>query len=1607
MTLQATIAAALDMWREEAVAQVGPVAFRAYAATHRDEIVATIEKWARKKTAPRSAGDRVAANLAILELLREKSDDQLTRDDLAILDRYTGWGGLPSERAEQAGWSLETIAGTDEYYTPIEVADAIGAALAPCLATLAGRTGTIKALEPAAGTGRLIRGIEGAAVNVSIEWTAIELSPIAGRILPLLHPSATVYRQGFEQWVSEHGAAVQGKLRLIVSNPPFSDRGLAHAEHPDYKEGPAYAYFMRRSLDLLAPGGLGVIVTPRSFLDAERSRELRSRVLARHHLVAAFRLPARTFAGASAISDVVILRARGGELTELDNDDAYIAAGNYFTETPDHVLESVDFPAIVERGGCFSCCAATRQTSSTDRSTPSTDPLEIASSLGYRILHLRGLLNDGDPTAYGRWSELRRDLDDFRSSEFVERHDGSSNPWVWPKLVAQAVDDEGIDSYLNAFTRDGDFETWLESMAKPYHRYRGDPHNVADQAAWLFRLLGVVELETLVSLHSDVGGHMGADDIRDTLTGAGWNVALHESETRLEPDRVYYTGDLWPKYDAVREHEEYAGQVERLRRAIASVPIEDVDLSPRSSSWIPISQLTKWVGRLTGDSVQLERRGGLIQLEEVPYSESGEQPITDELRCLLAWLNFDKRGFKPRKSPAIDVDEVELDRLREVDQHRMRWATRWLSSWRSFATAWPGRRASLGKAYNRAFRGLVRREYEGHPLTIPRWATSMRVRLRPHQIHAARRAIDERQGLIALDTGLGKTYTGIAVLATGRAQGWARRPVIVCPNSLVWKWFDDLAKVLRDYRVAVIGSHRHRRHHGADVDALREQLERGDIDEQEFASAMITSRLDTPRERLEKWQAFEAGGFDAVIMTPQAMAKTTVSDELAERYGHEIEALARMKSLDRPVTVDNGKADGLVWDFVDFLLVDEGADYKNLFTAPTYFGAVPKYAGGSAVSARAWQMHLRAFATRQQNEHGRGVVLMTATPLKNSPIELYNLLHIVNPAIWERAGINCAEQFAERFLRIAAMDAIPDCDMNIAAGPAVVGFRNVDELRGIVGQVVEIKTADDTDLKLPVARKHVVEVDMNPQQRAKYKQELAELGDAGGSASTISTQMRLALVAVHHALDEGYTWETAESGIDGAKPDPQSPKFAAIAERIVASPDCGHIVFMEPKAGHRWLQRVLVDSGIPADRIAVMNSDACRPAERLEIAAAFNGVDGKPHRYDVLIVNSVAYEGMDLQARTCAVHHADLPWTPADLEQRNGRALRQGNRCSTLEIYYYVARGSTDRYRLGIIDGKSNWLRDLLAGKSDIHNPAGAIFSDPGELLIQLANRPEEAKEVLEGVKQRRKGSGERLGVDDTQARNLVRKIAARFRMARESSDPHLAIRMRHEGENLMSELRAFEAKGWVWAKWLEPIHHLMPLIPRSGPPVFEGLRITRLRKRSVDAFEFGRVRNEEYEVIGVRKAGGYKWERLDTAAVANLDIRVEDMPGISETPWPNTDGKQVIASILKRAHVLRSIPWSDWGWSVASQDFLAWAWPKIGHVITKQVRYFGRELPTIEGRKIVLASGRDVKVLIPPTLAGWHRFLRLANRSDLSRDEIEGVAQYWWGRRPPVEEVE
>jgi hypothetical protein len=429
---------------------------------------------------------RTEANLQAMRLVLAKEPGELTAEDLQGIAQYSGWGGLSIESVKAmlpTDLVPESFGLIHEYYTPTIIAESIAELLCPLLPELAGNDGIVRALEPSAGIGRLIRAfnprrclaLEVGGQIKKIAWTAIEFSKVSSTLLRALRPDVDLYHMPMERWIREEGPRFQGTISFVVANPPYGERGVMAREDPDptYKEKRAYAYFMRRALDLLVPGGVGAFLIPAGFMSGNLSRELREKLLRRHHLLGAYRIPSHdrkgrdTVPGASVVMDLVIWRSRGGELTDIDPADEFIADGEYFKTFPTHILGKEDgsfsgddeagtarswrykvtgdfrgFPPLAPRPVCTSCVLTTIATSSagtfqtvtagSDSASASVpDELRPAIELGQRVgRYLVAVGADEADKAAQLWPELHAALEDFAAS--------FGNPWSSKPLRALA-----------------------------------------------------------------------------------------------------------------------------------------------------------------------------------------------------------------------------------------------------------------------------------------------------------------------------------------------------------------------------------------------------------------------------------------------------------------------------------------------------------------------------------------------------------------------------------------------------------------------------------------------------------------------------------------------------------------------------------------------------------------------------------------------------------------------------------------------------------------------------------------------------------------------------------------------------------------------------------------------------------------------------------------------------------------------------------------------------------------------------------------------------------------------------------------------------------------
>ena len=1644
---------------------LGPVLRRIDAANNANFVPEDIpEHW--------TVARRTAANIAAMTVAATIPANAMTAEQRRTVQGYSGWGGLSIQAA--AGKFPRGVPAPEErgliheFFTPSRVAREVARVVAPLVPGLPSDGGFVHALEPAAGIGRFLQAF---ASMPDLEWHAAEYSELSARMLAAVTPGLDLYAGPFERWVRERGPRMAGRMGLVVSNPPYGARGASIADDPDrsYRERMAYHYFLRRTLDFLAPGGLGVFLIPGGFLTSRTAQfvELRTKVLKRHHLSAAYRLPSinekrreAIFPGAMLVTDLIFFRSRGGELDAVDSADSAIIDGRYFQQFPRHILgrevgrdagdddqtrsprwgyqvqgEFTRLPDLVERPICGECkivafpvaralpdapdggrVGVTRAGDS-DVSNLSRE-LASAVTLGMRAdryLALVAAENTEEPPLL--WRELLDGLDAWRTSH--------GNPHGNIDLVKLARGGTtGAERFLSAFDRSGQVIDGLRRKPPVFEpRYTGRIDDVVAQAEHLYRAARALPKRDLLEYHASLGGPVAPTEVLSRVLGAGWCLD-GDDHAQLVPGDVYLTGALWPKLDRLmtRDDAQSVKQRQRLLDAIKPAIFDDIEGVSARQGWLPLDLVAQWVNATyTGyDDVEFVRQGGLVTSKGWQYEELSKKSreMHPEVLLILGWINHDKTMFSPSK-------KFDDDNEKDIDKIRMKKALEWDASFKGWCTATPERRIAVEHAYNRQFRGFVAPTYTAEPLAIARWRKDG-PRLHPHQVAGARRILANRGGLLAFDVGVGKTYTALALLARARQEGWCKRPVVLVPNSIVWKWHADFARVLPDYRVAVIGS-------------KQKTISRGD------RKGLATSDTDTPQERAEKWTRFQAGEYDAVLLTYTALGRTRMNEKAVRTYAEQCEAIEREVALRRRNAAKRKKlserdeailregvaawvaqqmelADGwdydpgIAWDDigVDLLVCDEAQNYKNLYLPEDREGGVPRFMGNPGDgSKRAWQLDFRCAAVRKKTG-GTGIVLLSATPAKNSPLEFYNLIQYVDPDAWRRMGIRDPEQFIDRYLRIE-IKAVVTPTMEVEERGAVVGFQNLHELRDTILRYGEFRTAEEVGLKLPDPKVEMVEVDMDPAQDAKYDRYVREIeaalksDDPSQKAKILGLLARMALVAVHANLDEGYNWKNADQVADSS-----SPKFEALAERVLANRTCGHIVFVDNVAAHRWVKDVLVREGIPADRIGVLNAEVAQAAaDRQRIAKEFNGdaEEGLAPKFDVVIANQIAYEGIDLQTRTCAIHHLDLPWEPATLQQRNGRGVRQGNTLSAISIYYYFARRSQDGLRFNLIQGKRGWMTQLLKSQDrDTNNPGAQMDMGPEEILLMISRNPEQTRARLEAVRAQREAEAKKKIA--AEASKLLRAINARFRNAERTRDGVEAARLRGEAEERLKHLARVNVEAWPWAERAVVVRDRPVLVAEGGGPLYEGLRVgvpSAWNASRVEYVEFGKVTKDGQ--IAMRSAGEGAWRlvKSDESRFASMK------PQHYGATFPADEEVATVKAVAQIANdrLRYSGDWPGVGWQHATDAWVERTWPGVERDVLSslsKVSYYNAHAQKIPvaapaGMRVVnagAASGTAGVTVLPPSEAGWQAFLSQAPDSGLKFGELAEAGRWWWGRTIP-----
>ncbi len=1323
-----------------------------------------------------SKGERRKLNAAAVELLQDKTDEQMTPEDRQALARYSGTGGI--------GDSL------NEFYTEPAVASAMWSMLEH-----AGFAGG-DVLEPSSGIGVFLH-----TAPPATRVTAVEIDPTAARIAGILHRAAghEVQTASLERFATQDGR----QFDAVIGNVPFGLRGdCIRDDKPDLTT--AERYFVDTALDKTKDGGLVALIVPTGVMDGMNGRGFRERILTKGEFLGAHRLPNTAFEAAhtGVTSDLLLFRKRpqavAGALGTLDQEqlqalgvwDAEVLSGGYFKEgrgaarimgrmedgwrakagmghditvtgsmigVPEALADSVpDLPA--SPGPTMDAIldvlkddpkAQARAIGAAARPAYiPAKPGDVRIIEGQRYV-LQGepprwhAVDEGPPPAATEAAEIGAQLQAIMDGtakdpalariaatealdEWVKQHGVPGRnrdllAWIARPFLPAAEEGDGAVDHANTVAA-------AQRRASLVLGAVGDDGAYSDMVTGARRASEAVDFDTVATkLSLETGGftvdqlaaQMGGADpvvLADHLFASPAYAVEADGRTWSTLD-AYIAGNLWEKLDAANAaaaHEgiapafagKYRAQAAALEEAIQPQSLEDVEVmlnsgfitpdlidawyAARREQWMKDNPTSNYDGpgltRTTFKDGVYVVSGVKLPNSRSPYAST---PYGADL--IEKYLN------------RMGVRKDDLDQLDKLNGEFRTWL---LGS--EF-------RQMVEDRYNRTYRGYRSKAYSDAPIAIPGLNPALDVN--GYHYAGLRWALESGKGIIAADVGLGKTGRGLMLAKLAKVTGQAKKPVFVVPKTVLANWVREAEFWFPGSKVLVIG----------------ETYATG-------KDGKVTSKPDNEATRRQKLQQLRQNDYDFVFVSQPSWNDIDLNPVTKGEYVNKDFWTQRGDALgqagdkrtnairtayDQAIASRDFQKRETTADFdqlgVDMLIMDEGHAYKNLYAAKNRFGDSPKFLGGSGLSNRALDTNLKS-RFLLDNNGGKGVFMLTATPTKNSPLEVYSMLSHIAPEAFEAMGIKNSEDFLDRFCEFK-QDMILGVDGKPKEALVTAGFKNLDELRQVMRRYIDRKTAEDVGLKMPSRqdRQHMVE--MTPEQEDVYQGLRAAAaasggGDATGDAHIFSIMDKMGKASLDlDLLDDGH-----DAG--------GMPKIEAMAKQAVqASKEGGQVIFCDHVRAHEKIAGELVKAGIPRERIGIINATAAESsAARQKISDAFNA--GK---LDAVIGNTATMgEGINLQKRTSDIHHLDLPWEPASMQQRNGRGLRQGNTKEGVRIHTYLAKGSFDGYRYQTITSKKDWQDLLWNGGDRVENLAREGGLSRADMLIMLAANPEAARAEYE-----------------------------------------------------------------------------------------------------------------------------------------------------------------------------------------------------------------------------------------------------------------------------------
>ena len=882
---------------------------------------------------------------------------------------------------------------------------------------------------------------------------------------------------------------------------------------------------------------------------------------------------------------------------------------------------------------------------------------------------------------------------------------------------------------------------------------------------------------------------IGEEEAQDALGETVW---LDPAGDVWRTSADYLSGDVVQKLEdariAARDDPRYQRNAEALER-VQPAPLTRIDIRILCGApWVPVEIYQSFLSEALSVPAEglslneVSKRWQFTRRPEIPASTEAQYatPRASAFEIIGAALNNGEiRVFDPgptaESAPVFNAAASEEANAKVAAIREL-----FSGSPETGAEGWiwqdEERAQKLEELYNLRFNRLVPTVYDGSHLTMPGLARYIGTgrdikpfQLAPHQLSVIWRIVCSGNTLIDHCVGAGKTFSMIGAGQEQRRLGLIRLPMYVVPNHML------------------------------------EQFAREFLQAYPAADILVADRESMTKDKRRAFSArIAAGNYDAIIITHDAFGRIRMSDNASKRFiSSEIEALEEFKKkaeasegtrsptvkelekakkrlearLDKLINLDR-KDEGITFEELgaDFLFIDEAHYFKNLSFRTRH----TRVKGISATeSQRATDLYIK-IAYLEERRPGRSAVFATGTPVSNTIAEMYTMQRYLQPRMLAEYGIEDFDAWAATFGDIVTEVELAPSGRGFRTTRSFSRFVNIPELIALYSRVADTKTAEMLQLprpKLKAGQVSVVETELS-ERELEIMDGLVQRAEAikGKRASAGGDNML-------KILGEGLRLATDIRLLDPDAPANPEGKAAAAIERIFqiwkdgTGPAQCQIVFCDmgvpnstsrrtlPETGagddgtgdrdelegeeeflvptaagpfnlYEEIRARLAGKGIPREQIAFIH-EADNDVKKARLFAAV-----REARVRILIGSTAKMGvGTNVQKQLVAMHHLDAPWRPADVEQRDGRILRQGNENAEVEIIRYITRRSLDAYRWQTLTRKANFIGQLRAGArgvrtaEDIDSPLpeaamikAAATGNP--LIVEHAELMKEAREL-------------------------------------------------------------------------------------------------------------------------------------------------------------------------------------------------------------------------------------------------------------------------------------